>query len=107
MLLLWCMLLLSTRCSGSAEIPLDRAVQSSTYGEAVAAKAIDADLTTRSRTHRADPSWLRVYFKSSSTVGKVVIEKGKSYGLTCVHTVSVYDGETETVCGTYTDKPKA
>ena len=101
---LWCMLLLSTRCSGSDEIPLERAEQSSTYSSYIASKAIDANLVTRSITwfSSIDPSWCRVYFTSISTVGKVVIEKGYNYDVACVYTVSVYDGETETVCGTYT-----
>ena len=99
------MLLLSTRCSGSDDaLPLDRAEQSSTHNNLTASGAVDGDLTTRSRAKREDPAWWRVYFKSSSTVSKVVVEKGNSYSTTCVYAVSVYDGETETVCGTYTGK---
>ena len=97
------MLVLSARCSGADEIPIDRAEQSSTYF-AAAANAIDGDLTTRSKTYQEDPAWLRVYFLSSSDVEKVVIEKGYSKDSSCVFTVSVYDGEVETVCGTYTGK---
>ena len=105
-MLLWYMLVLITRCSGSDEIPLERAEQSSTYrSHRTAAKAIDNDLTTYSATTAEDPAWLRVYFSSSSTVGRVVVERGYSYDAACVWTVSVYDGETEKVCGTYTGKP--
>ena len=104
-MLLWYMLVLITRCSGSEEIPLDRAEQSSTLSIFSAAKAIDGDLTTRSITTLEDPAWLRVYFSSSSTVERVVVEKGKSYDTACVFTVSVYDGGVQTVCGTYTGKP--
>ena len=96
------MLVLSARCSGADEIPIDRAEQSSTYF--AAANAIDGDLTTRSKTNQEDPAWLRVYFLSSSDVEKVVIEKGYSKDSSCVYTVSVYKGEVETVCGTYTGK---
>ena len=105
MILLWIVLI--ARCSGSDEIPLDRAEQSSTYSSTyTAAKAIDGDLTTRSVTTEEDPAWLRLYFISSSTaVDRVVVEKGYSYETACVWTVSVYNGETETVCGTYTGKP--
>ena len=102
MMLLW--LVLSARCSGSDEIPLDRAEQSSTYWDSTAAKAIDGNLATRSRATTEDPTWLRVYFTSSSTVGKVVVEQGLGKDAACVFTVSVYDGVTETVCGTYTGK---
>ena len=98
------MLVLSARCSSSSEIPLDRAEQSSTYKTYSAANAIDGDLTTRSITNREDPAWLRVYFQNSSNVEKVVIEKGFGYDASCVYTVSVYNGEVETVCGTYTGK---
>ena len=96
------MLLLSTRCSGSNEIPLDRAVQSSTYSDYFASKALDGNLATKAITTQEDPAWIEFYFKSSSTVDKVVIEKGTSNIAACVYTVSVYDGETGTVCGTYT-----
>ena len=99
------MVVLSARCSGFDEIPLDRAEQSSNYETYFAANAIDNNLGTRSITLPDDPSWLRVYFKSSSRVEKVVIEKGYSYDATCVITVSVYDGETGAVCGSYT-KPR-
>ena len=103
--MLWYMLVLITRCSGADEIPLDRAEQSSTYGDYTAAKAIDGDLATRSITTEEDPAWLRVYFSSSSTVERVVVEKGAVYDAACVLTVSVYAGEVQTVCGTYTGKP--
>ena len=103
MMLLW--LVLIARCSGSDEIPLDRAEQSSTYNYAhIAAHAIDGDLTTPSATNTENPAWLRVYFISSSTVERVVVEKGASGLKPCVFTVSVYDGEVQTVCGTYTGK---
>ena len=100
------MLVLITRCSGADEIPLDRAEQSSIFSSTynAANKAIDGDLGTRSRTTQEDPAWLRVYFSSSSTVERVVVERGFTYDTACVYTVSVYDGETETVCGTYTGK---
>ena len=103
--LLWCMVVLSARCSGSDETPLERAVQSSTgnsINHVIASQAIDGNLTTYSLTSKDDPAWLRVYFQSSFIVDKVVIERGYSYDAACVLTVSVYDGETETVCGTYT-----
>ena len=103
-MLLWYMLVLITRCSGADEIPLDRAEQSSTYGDYTAAKAIDGNLYTGSITTVEDPAWLRVYFSSSSTVERVVVEKGGSSTRACVLTVSVYDGEVQTVCGTYTGK---
>ena len=103
MMLLW--LVLIARCSGSDEIPLDRAEQSSTYGDRIAAnKAIDGDLTTSSITTEENPAWLRLYFSSSSTVERVVVEKGYAFDAACVLTVSVYDGEVQTVCGTYTGK---
>ena len=102
------MLVLSAtaRCSGADEIPLDRAEQSSTFrsadaGTAASANAIYGNLTTRAKTSKKDHAWLRVYFLSSSNVEKVVIEKGYSKDSSCVFTVSVYDGEVETVCGTF------
>ena len=104
-MLLRYMLVLITRCSGADEIPLDRAEQSSTYNTNTAAKAIDGDLNTWSRTTAEDPAWLRVYFSSSSTVERVVVERGFSRDKACVYTVSVYDGGVQTVCGTYTGKP--
>ena len=105
-MLVWYMLVLITRCSGSDEIPLDRAEQSSTYSTNTAARAIDGDLNTGSLATPEDPAWWRVYFTSSSTVERVVVEKGYSYDTACVFTVSVYDGEVQTVCGTYTGKPR-
>ena len=103
-MLLWYMLILITRCYGSDEIPLDRAEQSSTLSTYNAANAIDGDLTTRSVTTAEDPAWLRVYFSSRSTVERVVVERGLSFNADCVFTVSVFDGEVQTVCGTYTGK---
>ena len=100
------LLVLIARCSGSDEIPLDRAEQSSTkyaYG-LIAAKAIDRNLDTYSWTTGEDPAWLRVYFSSSSTVKKVMVERAYSLDTACVWTVSVYDGKIETVCGNYTGK---
>ena len=104
-MLLWYMLVLITRCSGADEIPLDRAEQSSTYAGYTAARAINGDLGTRSITTLEDPAWLRLFFSSSSTVERVVVEKGYSNSKACVFTVSVYDGGVQTVCGTYT-KPR-
>ena len=106
MMLLW--LVLIARCSGSDEILLDRAEQSSTLNNNFkfrAASALDGDLTTGSVTTPEDPAWWRVYFTSSSIVERVVVEKGYNEITACVYTVSVYDGETEAVCGTYTGKP--
>ena len=104
MMLLW--LVLMARCSGSDEIPLDRAEQSSNYSTYFAARAIDNDIGSRTCTNQEDPAWWRVYFSSSSTVERVLVEKGDNYDASCVYTVSVYDGEVQTVCGTYTGKPK-
>ena len=99
------MVVASARCSGSDEIPLDRAEQSSTYVAGFEAdKALDDDLNTFSMTKVEDPAWLRLYFQISSTVDRVVIENGTTWDNTCVYTVSVYDGEAGTVCGTYTPK---
>ena len=104
MLVLWWVLVFSARCSGADEIPLDRAGQSSTYNTYSAANAIDGDPSTGSITNQEDPARLRVYFESSSNVEQVVIETGYSKSSSCVYTVSVYDGEVETECGTYTGK---
>ena len=104
--MLWYMLVLIARCSGSDEIALDRAEQSSTYSGNIAAMAIDNNLNNYSATTEENPAWLRVYFTSSSTVGRVVVEKGWSYDAACVFTVSVYNGEVQTVCRTYTGKPR-
>ena len=104
MIWLWCMLVLSAKCSTFSEISLDRAEQSSTFGGnsgEIADNAIDNNLTTYSRTSKEDLAWLRVYFTSSSTVERVVVEKGRSNSANCVYTVSVYEGEVQTVCGTY------
>ena len=103
MMLLW--LVLISRCSGSDEIPLDRAEQSSITNGNIAANGIDGDVTY-SLTAKEDPAWWRVYFTSRSTVERVVVEKGYSNSAACVYTVSVYDGEVLTVCGTYTGKDK-
>ena len=75
MMLLW--LVLIARWSGSDEIPLDRAEQSSERGigsGSIATLAIDNDIVTHTYTSQEDPAWLRVYFTSSSTVERVVIE---------------------------------
>ena len=105
MLLFWCMLLLSASCSGSEEIPIDRAVQSSTYSKIYSAdRAFDNDLTTCAATKLETRAWLRLYFKSSSNVGKVETEKGMSLDVSCTYSVSVYKGEVKTLCGTYTGK---
>ena len=104
--MLWWMLVLSARCSGADEIPLelDRAEQSSTQSSYIADNAIDGDTETYSFTNLVDSAWLRVYFKNPSNVEKVVLEKGYSKNSSCVYTVSVYDGDVGTVCGTYTGK---
>ena len=102
MMLIWSMVVLSARCSDV--IPLEKAEQSSTRDGLVAANAIDNDLATAISTD-VGATWLRVYF-SSSTVGKVVVEKAISHAGGCVYTVSVCDGEAETVCGNYTGKPR-
>ena len=109
MMLFW--LVLIARCSGSDEIPLKRAEQASTFkfnGKTfIAAWAIDNDLGTYSSTARNDrPAWLRVHFTSRSTVERVVVERGMSPNVSCVFTVSVYDGAVRTECGTYTGKPE-
>ena len=101
MLVLWLMLVLSARCSGTDEIPLKRAELSRTMSSFNAANAIDGDIASYASTNSEDPSWLRVYFMSHSDVGMVVIEKGHRGSDSCVFTVSVYDGEVETVCGTF------
>ena len=102
-MLLW--LVLIARCFGSDEIPINRAEQSSIWGGEGSARARDGDLSTRSCTNQEEPAWLRVYFTSSYRVEKVVVEKGYCYSTSCVFTVSVYDGEVQTVCGTYAGKP--
>ena len=95
------MIVLSERCSGYEEILLDRAEQSSTDRDNVAANAIDNLPGTNAITSQEDPAWLRIYFKSLSTVEKVVVEKAHSSDSASVFTVLVYDGEKGTVCGTY------
>ena len=104
------MLILGARCSDLEKIPRDRAEQSSTanyVGVIIrsASRSIDNDIQTFSQTKKEDPAWLSVYFQSSSAVEKVVIQ-GESWGIDCVITVSVYDGGTRAVCGTYTGKPR-
>ena len=103
------MLILGARCSDT-EIPLERAEQSSTGTASLlfsckAAYAIDKKASSYSKTKKENPAWLSVYFKSSSAVEKVVIQ-GEGYGTNCVMTVSVYNGETGEVCGTYTKPNK-
>ena len=95
------MLVLSARCSGADEIPLKRAELSRTRSPFNAAYAIDGDIESSASTNSKDPSWLRVYLLRHSDVGKVVIEQGYRGSDSCVFTVSVYDGEVETVCGTF------
>ena len=104
MMIPWFIVVLIVRCSGSDEITLDRASQSSTWGGRVASNAIDNDLSTESMTNSQHLPWLKIFFKSRSTVKKVVVECAYSFDAASVYTVSVYDGETETVCGTYTGK---
>ena len=108
MMFLWCMLILGARCSDT-EIPLERAEQSSTASvigfSCKAAHAIDKKASSYSKTKKENPAWLSVYFQSSSAVEKVVIQ-GKVFGTNCVITVSVYDGGTGAVCGTYTKPNK-
>ena len=87
------------------EIPLERAEQSSIYGSSAADRAIDNDASTKAITNRESNPWLKIYFKSSADVEKVMIEKGYSYNLSCVFTVSVYKGEVKKLCGTYHNKP--
>ena len=100
-ILVWCALALSARCSGSNEIQLDRAEQISTYGSYTASNAIDNNLATTAMTTRSNPSWLKVYFTSVSNVEKVVIEKGYT-AADCTFTVSVNNGGQSVSCGTYT-----
>ena len=87
-------------------LPLARAEQSSKFNkDHTAARAIDGNPDTASWTKKEDPAWLRIYLKKKATVEKVVIEKGSNKDVACVLTVSVYDGEAQTVCGTYTVNP--
>ena len=87
-------------------LPLDRAEQSSTSNlYYIAARALDSNPDTESKTNEDDPAWLRVYLKKKATVENVMIKKGYNHDAACVFTVSVYDGEAHTVCGTYTVKP--
>ena len=99
-ILVWCVLALSARCSGSNEIQLDRAEHSSTFGSYPASNAIDNNQDTAA----VDPSWLNVYFRSVSNVEKVVIEKGFTHAVYCTFTVYVNNGGQSSLCGTYTIK---
>ena len=103
-ILVWCVLALSARCSGSNEIQLDRAEQSSTFriGNNPASNAIDNDHNTDAITTESDPSWLKVYFTSVSNVEEVVIEKGYTHVADCTYTVSVNNEGRNLLCGTYT-----
>ena len=107
MLLVWWMLVLSARCSGADEIPIDieRAELSSTKLSYSAEKAIDGDATTRAGSTNQDNPWLRLYFKNSN-VEKVVIERGYFYSTACRYSVSVFAGDVKTLCGVY-NKPQA
>ena len=96
MITLWCLIVLSSVCSGSDEIPIDRAEQSSLWKESqqhTAEKAIDDNLATRAVTALGNNPWLRVYFKTTSIVERVVIEKGHTYATPCIYSVSVYEKE--------------
>jgi len=85
------------------EIPLKRAELSSTNSAATQADlAIDNDLATHAFTSSEANPWLRLYFTSSSNVEKVVIEEAYGEGLSCIYSVSVFEGEVKTLCGTYT-----
>ena len=85
------------------QIRQSRAVQYTSCPVHIAANAIDNDPNTLAKSQKFSGwPWLKVYFKRSSTVSKVVIEKGESYNERCIFTVSVYDRETGTVCGVYT-----
>ena len=102
-ILVWCVLALSAKCSGLNEIHLDRAEQSSTFGNGyyTASNAIDNDHNTDAITTESDPSWLEVYFTSVSNVEEVVIEKGHT-NADCTFTVYVNNGGLSLLCGTYT-----
>ena len=101
MMFFW--LVLSARYSSATEIPLDRAEQSSTLETNNAARAIDSDISTRSCTtaETITSPWFRIYFKSRSTVDKVVIERAYSLVTSCNYTVSIYDGAVGTLCGSF------
>ena len=90
--------------AGTEEIPLERAEQSSIYGSWAADRAIDNDTSTAAVTNKESNPWLKIYFKSSADVEKVMIEKGHSYDKSCVFAVSVYKGEVKKLCGTYHNK---
>ena len=94
MIPLWCLIILSSVCSGSDEIPIDRAEQAGLHQSNQlwsAEKAIDDNLDTRSVTSKGSNPWLRVYFKTASIVERVVIEKGFTYATSCIYSVSVYE----------------
>ena len=104
MRLVWCMLVLSAKCSGSEEIPFVRADSSSTsrISGKTPDKAIDNNPDTAAATsHAESPAWLRLYFESRSSVEKVVVEHGIAYSADSVYTVSVFDEGVETLCGTF------
>ena len=87
-------------------LPLVKAEQSSTFNlNNTAARAIDGNPDTASKTNEEDPAWLRIYLKKKAKVEKVMIEKGYNHDAACVFTVSVYDGEAQTVCGTFIVNP--
>jgi len=84
------------------EIGLESAKQSSTWNSADF--AIDNDLASSTCTTKEYNPWIRVYFKSSSNVGKVMIEAGQGYKATCIYSVSVIEEDVKSLCGTYTGK---
>ena len=88
------MIVLSSVCSGSDEIPIDRAEQSGLWRKQhTAEKAIDDNLATRAVTALGNNPWLRVYFKTTSIVERVVLEKGHTYATPCIYSVYVYEKE--------------
>ena len=95
-MLLWYMLVLSARFSGSLE---SRTEQSSTTNENAAFLAIDYNIESGSFTQKGDPAWLQLYFKKLSFVEKVVVDRGYSNERSSVSTVLVYNGDAGTVCG--------
>ena len=103
MMLLW--LVLIARCSGSDEIPLDRAEQSSKRGigsGTIATLAIDNDIVTHTYTSQEDPAESLLHQQLYSGESG---DRGHRWDIACLWTVSVYDEEVEPVCGTYTGKP--
>ena len=103
-MLMLCMLVLSARCSGSDEIPLERAEQSSVYyniSAYTAEKAFDNNLGSAMNTDSHDLSpWWRAYFRSFYKVEKVELEKGNG-GNNCQYNISVLEGSEKKLCGTY------